>query len=584
MSMADYKLLNINSSSTLGKLRKNAYEKLNKTAENRPIYMWNDNQWMQFDPELDDCTLSSIGFESYAFISIDYDGNSSSSKPPSGLCGLANLGSTCYMNSVFQCLSNIPEFTKKILAFNDDVNAPVIGEYSKLIKQLWSGKSLSIEPSLLVDNVGNHLPRYNNYRQQDAQEFMNHFLHLIHAELSTRETLITELFYGRIQSAVKCLGCQRVETTTESISFLPLPIANHNLKTVLYIKADGEQRLVSIQVTSRVYYVGELIDCFIKQHEPTLIKGQIHAVQLINNNAKKSYDDYTYLSSIREEELAFLEQPKKSYNQTYIWCDFYDSSTQKLFRASILLLAPLYSSRYSDLSDQIDQILGHLCSITGAPISDCRLSWVDRDNTEYKLYIGSNTDESLPQVKSISIKLATKWVEIYKQHYDLNHSNDNTGLRGLLADFFREEPLDGDYHCLQCPKLTKARQKSSLCLPLPPVLIIQLKRFTYDSYSNDKIDTFISFPLDELDLSEYIVKDDSKKLEDNSSTKYYLVAISNHTGSLTCGHYTTYAKNHQDGKWYSFDDRLVRKLESDKDVVTKNAYILVYVQKMNEKS
>jgi hypothetical protein len=336
---------------------------------------------------------------------------------------------------------------------------------------------------------------------------------------------------------------------------------------------------MSIQVNSRVIDIGDLIGCFIKQHEPKLSTEQIQAIQLSNDRATKSYETWNFLRNVRDEELAFLERPKRSVNQRHISCDFFDHSTRRPFRPSIVLVCPYYDCRFSDLSEQIDQLLGHLCSMTDAPLSACHLYWKNRNEKQYELSIEASTDEDLPNVQSIMIEMDTEYVGIYKQHYNFNHATNNSGLENLLADFFREEPLDGDYHCLTCSKHTKARQKSDLYLPLPRVLIIQLKRFTYDIHSNDKIDTFISFPLDGLDLKEYIVKDDSKPGENTSPTKYDLVAVSNHTGSLSSGHYTAYAKNVQDRKWYSFDDKSVRELDSAADVVTKNAYILVYVQR-----
>jgi ubiquitin carboxyl-terminal hydrolase 4/11/15 len=56
---------------------------------------------------------------------------------------------------------------------------------------------------------------------------------------------------------------------------------------------------------------------------------------------------------------------------------------------------------------------------------------------------------------------------------------------------------------------------------------------------------------------------------------YDLLAVSNHYGGMGGGHYTAYAKNKDDGRWYYFDDSSVTALSEDA-VVTKAAYVLFY--------
>ncbi len=100
--------------------------------------------------------------------------------------------------------------------------------------------------------------------------------------------------------------------------------------------------------------------------------------------------------------------------------------------------------------------------------------------------------------------------------------------------------MNGDYYCSKYLGLKETRQKADLALPLPPVLIIQLKRFTYDTYSDAKIDTYIDFLLTDLNLSKYVSHNADKNT--NVSALYNLMAVSNHTGTLISGHYTTYAR------------------------------------------
>ncbi len=151
-----------------------------------------------------------------------------------------------------------------------------------------------------------------------------------------------------------------------------------------------------------------------------------------------------------------------------------------------------------------------------------------------------------------------------------------TPVRDLYACFkllLQDETIgeNGKWFCARCDCLTNANKKIELWT-LPKVLILQLKRFNYDLSNNVKIDTFIEYPVDLLDLSDYV-----KNAEYNKTIRYDLVAVSVHTGNLVGGHYITYGRNFRSGNWYRFDDQHVSKANVT-EIVTRDAYILVYIQ------
>ncbi|KAE9399579.1 UCH-domain-containing protein [Gymnopus androsaceus JB14] len=177
-------------------------------------------------------------------------------------------------------------------------------------------------------------------------------------------------------------------------------------------------------------------------------------------------------------------------------------------------------------------------------------------------------------------------------------SSKGISLSDCLDTFTKEERLGAEdlWYCPQCKKHQQATKKFDLW-STPDVLVVHLKRFSNSRMLRDKIDAFVDFPTEGLDLTEWAeerrvlsklrengVDVDSAELlgersdGGQSSTEpliYDLFAVDEHIGGLGGGHYRAYAQNHMNNKWYHFDDSFVRESTSD-NAVNANAYLLFY--------
>jgi len=144
----------------------------------------------------------------------------------------------------------------------------------------------------------------------------------------------------------------------------------------------------------------------------------------------------------------------------------------------------------------------------------------------------------------------------------------NIDLDECLNLFTTEEQLGPQdaWFCSNCNGLKQAFKKFDIWT-VPPILVIHLKRFSYKSSFREKIETFVDFPF-YLDLSTRI------KSSNNTQNNYQLYAVSNHYGLMGGGHYTAYCL-HRDGKWYEYNDSIVKEI-SPEDVKTAAAYVLFY--------
>ncbi|KAJ7990285.1 hypothetical protein DPEC_G00298730 [Dallia pectoralis] len=188
------------------------------------------------------------------------------SKNSQGLVGLRNLGNTCFMNSILQCLSNTADLRdyclhnsyRRDLSNNSRSNTgALMEEFAKLLQTMWtSASSEAVGPSEFKTQIQRYAPRFVGYNQQDAQEFLRFLLDGLHNEvnrvtvrprgntedldhlpdrekgekmwkkyLEREDSKIVDLFVGQLKSSLTCSTCGYCSTVFDPFWDLSLPIA-----------------------------------------------------------------------------------------------------------------------------------------------------------------------------------------------------------------------------------------------------------------------------------------------------------------------------------------------------------------------
>ncbi|XP_039616787.1 ubiquitin carboxyl-terminal hydrolase 15-like isoform X5 [Polypterus senegalus] len=180
---------------------------------------------------------------------------------------------------------------------------------------------------------------------------------------------------------------------------------------------------------------------------------------------------------------------------------------------------------------------------------------LDWDPEVKKQYFNENAAEEFEKHESMEYKPQKKALVKLKDCIELFTTKEKLGV---------EDP----WYCPNCKQHQQATKKLDLW-SLPPVLVVHLKRFSYSRYMRDKLDTLVDFPISDLDISEFLINPNA------GPCRYDLIAVSNHYGGMGGGHYTAFAKNKDNGKWYYFDDNSVSSA-SEEQIVSKAAYVLFY--------
>lgn len=210
-----------------------------------------------------------------------------------GLCGLSNLGNTCFMNSALQCLSNTTELSKYFLygLYKDEINyknalgtqGRLVAAYAKLMKEMWVDSDRKTAPWDVKKSIGKVAQQFSGFAQQDSYELFNYLVDTLHEDLNRvidkpyvetedsndrsddivskmhwesftarNRSVIVDLMYGQLKSRLICQTCSSVSNTFDPFLALSVPIpkpTSTKVKVVYYpLSLQGESSIKTIKV------------------------------------------------------------------------------------------------------------------------------------------------------------------------------------------------------------------------------------------------------------------------------------------------------------------------------------------------
>ncbi|KAL0446556.1 UNVERIFIED_CONTAM: Ubiquitin carboxyl-terminal hydrolase 10 [Sesamum latifolium] len=443
------------------------------------------------------------------------------------------------------------------------------------------------------------------------------------------DSIIVDICQGQYKSTLVCPVCNKISITFDPFMYLSLPLPSTTTRSMTATVFYGDGSGLPMPFTVSLPKQG----CCKDLNQALGIACCLHDDEYLLLAEVYEHRIYRYLeipseplATIKDDEhIVAYRLPKAAakFTRLEIW-HRYQENEQKLFLTPLVTV--LEDPKFgSDVDLAVNKMLSPLrrkaiftstatdsgkenvppssateektngCSSQFGPDTQSTVGMSSKD-LSFRLCITDDkgygcqpiVKDSLIQPSRL-IKVMLDWTEKEHELYDASYLKDLPEVHksGLLAKktkqeaislfscldaFLKEEPLGPDdmWYCPRCKEHRLASKKLDLWR-LPDVLVFHLKRFSYSRWLKNKLDTFVNFPIHDLDLSKYVKSKDASE----GSHVYELYAISNHYGGLGGGHYSAYCKLIDENRWYHFDDSHVSPV-NESEIKTSAAYVCFY--------